>query len=297
MALSRSKKTRGNAKDAEVSPVDDANEKSPNVSVETEADSSREETSRGKPVNPAQSVSEVEEAPSPEKGSQAVFFSTDGSEQTEDKGPPPVDEESDERKDSSVEDGKKNHNRHGHRKQRQQNWQNKKRGGGGKGKQQQHNQKQRHKSQRRRRTSLSDPEDRHPLEIGTLLECEALANFDAIDALVEECIGGDGKALEFNSLYSLDLIELKEKATALLPELDFPPAPVREEIFDLIFQNQFEAKIPVKTRGILEGLEEGYGLLLQAKDNYRIKSQSAYVPKAVVKRFGLQTGHFLEGFL
>ena len=299
MALTRSKKSRGDAKDDEVSSVDDVNEKSPSVSVETEADGSREETSQEKPETSAQSVSDSEKDSSQGKDSQQVFFSTDGSEPTEDKGPPPADEESGEGKNSSAEDGQKDQNRQGHRKQRQQNWQNKKRGGGGKGKQQQHNQnqKQRHKSKRRRRTSLSDPEDRHPLEIGTLQECEALANFDAIDALVEECIGGEGEALEFNSLYGLDLVELKEKAAALLPELDFPPAPVREEIFDLIFQNRFEEKIPVKTSGVLEVLEEGYGLLLQAKDNYRIKSQSPFVPKAVVKRFGLQTGHLLEGLL
>ena len=60
MALTRSKKSRGNAKDAEVSPVDDVNEKSPSVSVETEADGSREETFREKPETPAQSVSESE---------------------------------------------------------------------------------------------------------------------------------------------------------------------------------------------------------------------------------------------
>jgi transcription termination factor Rho len=299
MALKRSKKSRGNAKDTEPSSVDEVNEKSPSVSVETEADGSKEETSREKPETSSKRVSEPDEAPAPGKGSQAVFFSTDGSEQAEGKGPPPADEESDERKNFSAEDGQKNQNRHGHRKQRQQHWQNKKRGGGGKGKQHQHNQnqKQRHKSQRSRRTSFSDPEDRHPLEIGTLQECEALASFDAIDALVEECIGGEGEALEFNSLYGLDLVELKEKAAALLPELDFPSAPVREEIFDLIFQNRFEEKIPVKTSGVLEVLEEGYGLLLQAKDNYRIKSQSAFIPKAVVKRFGLQTGHLLEGVL
>ena len=300
MALTRSKKSRGDAKDAEVSSVDDVNEKNPSVSVETEADSSRKETSREKPETPTQSVSDSEKDSSQGKDSQQVFFSTDGSEPTEEKEPPPVDDESNEAKSSASSDGgQKDPNRQGHRKQRQQNWQNKKRGGGGKGKQQHHNQnqKQRHKSKRKRRTSLSDPEDRHPLGIGTLEECEALADFEAIQLLAEECFGGEGEALDFNSLYGLDLVELKEKASALLPELDFPPAPVREEIFDLIFQNRFEAKIPVKTRGILEVLEEGYGLLLQAKDNYRIKSQSAYVPKAVVKRFGLQTGHVLEGFL
>lgn len=299
MALTRSKKSRGGGKDDEVSSIDEVKEKSPSLSSETEADVPMEVTPRKKSKAAAQSVSDSEEPPSKEKDSEQVFFSTDGSEPTEDKGPPPVDEESDEGKNSLNEGGQKDHNRQGHRKQRQQNWQNKKRGGGGKGKQQQfnQNQKQRHKSKRNRRTSLSDPEDRHPLEIGTLQECEPLADFDAIEVLAEECIGGEGDALDFNSLYGLDLVELKEKASALLPELDFPSAPVREEIFDLIFQNRFEAKIPVKTCGILEVLEEGYGLLLQAKDNYRIKSQSAYVPKAVVKRFGLQTGHFLEGFL
>jgi|TARA_B110000495_G_scaffold133671_1_gene116883 transcription termination factor Rho len=299
MALTRSKKSRGKIKEDEVSSVDEVNEKSPSPAGGTEADGSREKTSRKKSKTLAQSVSESEKKPSQGKESQQVFFSTDGSEPTEEKGPPPAAEESDQGKHSSAEGGQKDKNRQGHRKPRQQNWQNKKRGGGGKGKPQQfnQNQKQRHKSNSRRRTSLSDPEERHPLELGTLQECEALADFDAIDALVEECIGGEGDVLEFNSLYGLDLVELKEKATALLPELDFPPAPVREEIFDLIFQNRFEGKIPVKTSGVLEVLEEGYGLLLQAKDNYRIKSQSPFVPKAVVKRFGLQTGHLLEGFL
>ena len=298
MALTRSKKSRGGGKEDEVSSTDEVKESSPSLSSETEADVPTKVTPRKKSKATAQSVPDSEEAPSQKKDSQQVFFSTDGSEPTEDKEPPPADEESDEGKNSPNEGGQKDHNRQGHRKQRQQNWQNKKRGGGGKGKQQHNqNQKQRHKSKRSRRTSLSDPEDRHPLEIGTLQECEALADFEAIQVLAEECFGGEGEAFDFNSLYGLDLVELKEKASELLPELDFPPAPVREEIFDLIFQNRFEAKIPVKTRGILEVLEEGYGLLLQAKDNYRIKSQSAYVPKAVVKRFGLQTGHVLEGFL
>ena len=281
-----------------MSPVDELKGKNRSLSVETEVDGSTEDTSREQPETSSQGDSDSEKNTSQKKDSQQVFFSTDGSEPVEDKGPP-LEEESGKGESSSKEDGQKDQNRQGHRKQRQQNWQNKKRGGGGKGKQQQHNQnqRQRHKPKRRHRTSLSDPEDRHPLEIGTLQECEALADFDAIDSLVKESIGGKGEALELNSLYLLDLVELKEKTAALLPELEIPPAPVREEIFDLIFQNRFEEKIPVKTFGILEVLEEGYGLLLQAKDNYRIKSQSAFVPKALIKQFGLQTGHLLEGLL
>jgi hypothetical protein len=82
MALTRSKKSRGKIKEDEVSSVDEVNEKSPSPAGGTEADGSREKTSRKKSKTLAQSVSESEKKPSQGKESQQVFFSTDGSEQT-----------------------------------------------------------------------------------------------------------------------------------------------------------------------------------------------------------------------
>ena len=43
--------------------------------------------------------------------------------------------------------------------------------------------------------------------------------------------------------------------------------------------------------------EDGHGFLLQEKDNYRLKAQSPFVPQLLVKRFGLKTGHLVEGFI
>ena len=229
------------------------------------------------------------ESPVEDKEKTKVFFSTDGSE--------PGEESAKKEKDSPRADNKQDSGKEGHKKQRQPHWQNKKKSGGNK--QQNFNQKQKHKQKqkRRRRKTPSDLEERWPLEIGNLHSCEALADVEAIDKLAEECLSTDKESLDFKSLYSLDLVELKDKISGLEPELELPMAPVREEMFDLLFEKRFQDKSPVKVSGVLEVMEEGYGLLLQEKDNYRIKSQSAFLPRALVKRFGLQSGHVVEGFV
>ena len=35
-------------------------------------------------------------------------------------------------------------------------------------------------------------------------------------------------------------------------------------------------------------MEDGHGFLLQEKDNYRLKSQSPFVPEPLVKKYGLK---------
>ena len=243
-------------------------------------------------------VSEKPDSPPPDSGSERageekekskVFFSTDGSEPAEERPKPEND---------SFEDApKQDKGKEGQKKQRQPHWQNKKKSGGNK--QQNFNQKQKHKhkQKRRRRKTPSDLEERWPLEIGNLNSCEILAEVESIDKLAEECVPTEKDPLDFKSLYSLDLVELKEKISELEPELELPLAPVREEMFDLLFEKRFQDKSPVKVSGILEVMEEGHGLLLQEKDNYRIKSQSAFVPQALVKRYGLQSGHIVDGFI
>ncbi|MFP6887604.1 MAG: transcription termination factor Rho, partial [Opitutales bacterium] len=253
----------------------------------------RDEADKKKGNDPKEAASAAEERETKdEKDSSQVFFSTDGSEPQEDKGPPSEDDKPTGVKSPPPDTGQGGQHRHGQKKQRQQHWQNKKRGGG----KHQHL-KQKQKPKRRRRKTPSDLEERYPLEIGNLHECEQFANVDAIEAFAKECPAGDGDAIDFNSLYVLDLVELKEKISELEPDLELPLAPVREEMFDLLFHKRFEDKLPVMTEGVLEVMEEGYGLLLQVKDNYRIKSQSAFVPQVTVKRYGLQTGHVVEGFL
>ncbi len=272
-------------------------------------DSSEEETSAPEVPEVSESSGESSQAaassdPSDSGESSQVLFSTDGSEPPEDKGPPPEEEGSGDKegKDSSSnKSGQSGGQQKQHKHQHPQNRQKKK-----KGKypqhQHQHQQKhgkhhqQKHKRKQRRKTP-SDLEERRPLEVGSLPSCEALASMESLANVAEEAGVGEGDALALNELIPLDVVELRERIAELEPELELPHAPIREDLFDQLLHKRFEDKAPVRVIGVLEVMEEGFGLLLQEKDNYRIKSQSAFVPAASVKEYGLQTGHVVEGFL
>ena len=42
-------------------------------------------------------------------------------------------------------------------------------------------------------------------------------------------------------------------------------------------------------------MEDGHGFILQEKEDYRLKSQSVFVPKVLVLKNGLKTGQFVKG--
>ena len=166
---------------------------------------------------------------------------------------------------------------------------------------QQHNRKQKHQQRKKRQGGRRgkrppmDFEEKRPLVLGTLLEFEALSDPDALEEFAVRAEGKGGDEIDFAALYALDLQELKEQAVAL--EVELGTAPIREEVLDAILDRAAENNVPVKVTGVLELMEEGHGLLLQAKDSYRIKSQSVFVPPALVKKFGLQTGHEVEALI
>ena len=97
--------------------------------------------------------------------------------------------------------------------------------------------------------------------------------------------------------YSLNLLDLKEKVASLPVEIELPSAPLREEIIDLLLDRCLEEKKPVQVSGIIQVMEDGHGFLLQEIENYRLKSQSPFVPAPLIKKYGLKTGQCVEGFL
>jgi transcription termination factor Rho len=80
-------------------------------------------------------------------------------------------------------------------------------------------------------------------------------------------------------------------------DIELPPAPVKDEIFDLLLDACLTKICPLEITAIIEVTEDGHGFLLQEKDNYRLKSQSPFVPAPLIKRFGLKTGHSVQGFI
>lgn len=70
--------------------------------------------------------------------------------------------------------------------------------------------------------------------------------------------------------------------------------PVRRPLVKKILRAAFAESRPVKIGGTLELLADGNGLLLYGCDSYRVKELSAFVPKSLIEKFGLQRGHDVE---
>ena len=98
--------------------------------------------------------------------------------------------------------------------------------------------------------------------------------------------------LDFNALYESPMAELV--ATAKAFEIPVFRNPIRRPLVKKILRAAFAARRPIAIRGSLEMLADGNGLLLYACDSFRVKELSAFVPKILIKKFGLQRGHDIE---
>ena len=135
------------------------------------------------------------------------------------------------------------------------------------------------------------------LEIGNLLEYEDLKTEEGVSSLAEVFAASDCPPILHNDLYSLALPTLKEKISELSLEIEMPPAPIREEIFDILFEACLKKSQPIEVSAIIEVMEAGHGFLLHETDNYRLKAQSPFVPECLIKKYGLKTGHLVKGFI
>ena len=169
---------------------------------------------------------------------------------------------------------------------KRQNWQDKKRP----------QNRQRQKFKKPKKLPFEETEVR-PLEIGDLLENESFKSEAGLLALAEEFAASRDEPLSLDKLLPLSLLELKEKVTALSLELSLPAAPLREEVIDLLLDCCLEQKVPVQVSGIIQVMEDGHGFLLKEKENYRLKSQSPFVPAPLIKKYGIKTGQCVQGFV
>ena len=132
------------------------------------------------------------------------------------------------------------------------------------------------------------------IELGELLEWEVLEKFEQVEALAVDLKSGGGEALDYNRIYDMGLTELRGEAAAL--EVDTGHhAPNRDQLINAIVKQAAAAKTAIITLGVLELLEdEEGGLIVYQRDNYRIKSLSAYLPQVFIERYGLKRGHILK---
>ena len=85
---------------------------------------------------------------------------------------------------------------------------------------------------------------------------------------------------------SLNLLDLTEKVNQLNLTEDLPAAP--EELIDRILDSALQNATPLSLSGIVQVMEDGHGFILQQKEDYRLKSQSAFIPENLFENMGLK---------
>jgi len=243
--------------------------------------------------------------PSTNAGEQQLFFSTDGDEPDQERPNPydqldqnqekssgsPVASSNEDKAESNAGGQRPNANgapQGGHPPRQQagnkkQSWQDRKR----------QKNKQRSKFKRPRKLPYEETETR-PLEIGLLLEAESLQSEESINELVSSFASGTD-AINLDEFVVLSQLDLKEKIDGLNLDLTLPPAPVREELMDILLAACLEEGMKVTLSGIIQIMEDGHGFLLQQKEDYRLKSQSVFIPRVLVQKNGLKTGQSVKG--
>lgn len=246
-------------------------------------------------------------SPASNVGEQQLFFSTDGDEPDQERPNPydqadqnqekssgsPVASSNEDKAESNAGGQRPNANgapQGGHPPRQQagnkkQNWQDRKR----------QKNKQRSKFKRPRKLPYEETETR-PLEVGLLLEAESLQSEESINELAS-AFASCADAIDLDEFVVLSQLDLKEKIAALDFDLTLPPAPVREELIDVLLDACLKEVKKVSLSGIIQIMEDGHGFLLQEKEDYRLKSQSVFIPQVLVQKNGLKTGQSVKGII
>ena len=246
-----------------------------------------------------------------ETSDRQLFFSTDGSEPEEDRSPPQddpvvVDEGAPGKPDEkNTEQGKPRPPKGPHASSESQHNANPKPGGHSTGQgQSQKKMTWQEKKKLRRKQKFKKPRrlpyeetETKPLEIGQLLEAESLKSEEELTQLLLPMIESGKEPVNLDEFLSLNLLDLTEKVVQLNLEEEMPAAPLREELIDIVLESSLKSNTPVSLSGIIQVMEDGHGFILQQKEDYRLKSQSAFVPENLVRKYGLKTGHAIRGMI
>lgn len=134
------------------------------------------------------------------------------------------------------------------------------------------------------------------LDLGDIPDDEELEDIQRYTGEESESVSTTSEeVVEFNKLYEAPLPEIWEFANQFeIRRENLSVAPNRRQLLQLILKKADAGKKLIVTEGVLEILEEGYGLLVYAADSYRLKPLNVFVPEILIRTYGLQRGHLLK---
>ncbi|MDR0727915.1 MAG: transcription termination factor Rho [Puniceicoccales bacterium] len=99
--------------------------------------------------------------------------------------------------------------------------------------------------------------------------------------------------MNFNDVYGLNTTQLQELATSLEISEDVRPGQ-RKRVLQFCFQRAAENHTPILVEGLLAILPDGNGYLTYGTDNYQVSDFSTFIPKCLIRYFGLRRGQRLS---
>ncbi len=144
-----------------------------------------------------------------------------------------------------------------------------------------------------------DPKDRPPAQplppgmeevnVGELPDPAFFEDLAALDDLVAASHKSSQEPIRLNELYPLGIAELGQKGDEVGAQIEGVPA--RRNWLEAIYKAATEKEIPITDHGWLDMTDNGYGFVVHPHVAYRLYPENAYVPAALVKRYGLKRGH------
>lgn len=129
-------------------------------------------------------------------------------------------------------------------------------------------------------------------KLGDLPDPARFADLAALDALAAELTAVPGEPIHLDQVYALPIGELANFARRLGAQIEGQLP--RSHLLSAIFKEAAAQKRPLRDRGWLDLTDRGHGFVVHEHVNYRLYPEDAYVPEALIKRFGLKRGHQVE---
>jgi transcription termination factor Rho len=125
-----------------------------------------------------------------------------------------------------------------------------------------------------------------------LREWDRLRSTQGLDGLVNEYFD-DIAPLNFNDIYGLNASQLQELAISMEIGEGVRPGQ-RKRVLQFCLQRAAENHTPIAADGLLALLPDGNGYLAYGEDNYQVSDFSTFIPKCLIRYFGLRRGQQLS---
>ncbi|MDR2738196.1 MAG: transcription termination factor Rho [Puniceicoccales bacterium] len=134
------------------------------------------------------------------------------------------------------------------------------------------------------------------LSSGLVKGLECMCSFEKLSEFADANVNIELPPFDFSDAYeNRTKLSMDDAFADSVPSANFDRS--SHKILESLMARKFAERVPIVARGVLETIEGGDGLLVYAGDNYRIRPQSAFIPKFLIQRYGIRRGQDITAYL